>query len=114
MQGSGLEDEEDIEAVNALIAAITSRSLGRPRSARAKAEAAIRAAAAGDFGLSAEDFRGIAADLPFDSTVIIGLFENTWERKFKTVAAKYGGTVINQRFVTAEALAQATGRHASS
>jgi predicted double-glycine peptidase len=114
MQGSGLEDDEDLEAINALIAAVTTRSLGGSQSAGARAEAALRAAAAGDFGLSAEDFRGIAEGLPPDNTIIIGLFENVWERKFKAAAAKYGGAVVNQTLVSPEALAQAARRLASS
>jgi len=114
MQGSGLEDEEDIAAINALIAALTSRGLGPAQSARERAEAAMRAAAAGDFGLSAEDFRAIARNLPPDTTVIIGLFENAWERRFKAAAARYGGAVVNQQLVSPEALAQAARRLASS
>jgi len=114
MQGSGLEDEEDIAAINALIAALTSRGLGPAQSARERAEAAMKAAAAGDVGLSAEDFRAIARNLPPDTTVIIGLFENAWERRFKAAAARYGGAVVNQQLVSPEALAQAARRLASS
>ena len=106
MQGSGLEDERDLAAINAVIAVITTRSLGESQSAGARAEAALGAAAAGDFGLSAEDFRGIAQSLPPDNTIIIGLFENVWERKFKAAAAKYGGAVVNQQLVSPETLTQ--------
>ena len=114
MQGSGLEDDEDLDAINALIAAVTTKSLGGSQSARARAEAALKSAASGDFGLSAEDFRGIAQSLAPDNTIIIGLFENVWERKFKAAAAKYGGAVVNQQLVSPEALAQAARRLASS
>ena len=107
MEGSGLQDEDDAIAVNALIAAITSRSIGSPDLSRSKVEVAIKAAAAGDFGLSAGDIRGIAEKLPPDHSVIIGLFENAWERKLKDVARKYGGGVINQKLISPQALAKA-------
>jgi hypothetical protein len=107
MEGSGLQDENDAIAVNALIAAITSRSIGSPELSRSKVEAAIKSAAAGDFGLSAGDIRGIAQKLPLDHSVIIGLFENAWERRLKDVARKYGGGVIDQKLISPQALAKA-------
>ena len=107
MEGSGLQNEDDAIAVNALIAAITSRSICSPELSRSKAEVAIKAAAAGDFGLSAGDIRGIAQKLPPDHSVIIGLFENAWERKLKDVARKYGGGVIDQKLISPQALAKA-------
>lgn len=107
MQGSRLEEEEDTAAINAAIAALASRSIGRPDLSRSKAEAAIRAAAKGDFGLSAEDIESIAQKLPPDHSAVIAVFENVWERKLKEVAKKYNGGVINQRLVSPEALATA-------
>jgi hypothetical protein len=109
MQGSGLQDEADMIAFNAVMAAITTRSLGGPELARSKAEAAARAAASGDFGLSAADIRRIAERLPPDHSAIIGLFENVWERRFKEVVGNHAGKVINERLVSPEALAKAAG-----
>jgi predicted double-glycine peptidase len=107
MQGSGLQDEGDAIAFNTVMAAVTSRSLGGPELARSKAEAAAKAAASGDFGLSAGDIRRIAERLPPDHSAIIGLFENVWERRFKEVVGQHAGEVTNQRLVSPEALAKA-------
>jgi predicted double-glycine peptidase len=107
MEGSTLEDEHDVAEINAVIAAITSRSLGSPDLSRSKAENAIRAAAAGDFGLSDADIRRIGEKLPPQHSAIIVLFENVWERRFRAVVSKHGGGVIAQRLISPEALARA-------
>ena len=107
MEGSRLHEDEDIASINAVLAAIVARSVGSPEQARSKVETATSAAAAGDFGLSAGDIQGIAQKLPPDHTAIILLFENVWERKFKAVAKKHGGALVNQRLITSEALAKA-------
>ena len=107
MEGSRLQEEEDVVAINALIAAITSRSVGSPELSRSKAELAIRAAAEGDFGLSAGDIQKIAQKLPPDHSGIIVVVENVWERKFREIAGKHDGAVINQRLISPEALAKA-------
>ena len=107
MEGSRLHEDEDIASINAVLAAIVACSVGSPEQARSKVETATSAAAAGDFGLSAGDIQGIAQKLPPDHTAIIVLFENVWERKFKAVAEKHGGALVNQRLITSEALAKA-------
>ena len=88
MEGGRVMEEDDIAATNAVLAAIASRSVGRPEAARSKMETAIDAAAKGDFGLSLADIKRIAKKLPRDHSAIIILFENTWERRLKEVAAK--------------------------
>ena len=114
MEGSRLHEGDDVAAINAVIAAITSRSVGSPKQARSKAEAAIRAAAAGDFGLSAGDIRRIAQKLPADHSAIIVLFENVWERRFRKVAKKYDGVVVGQRLISPQALAKAANELAAA
>jgi len=106
IEGSRLQDEEDMAEINALVAAITSRSIGAPELTVSKAEAAIRAAAEGDFGLSAGDIQKVAQKLPSDHSALIVLFENVWERKFKEIAKKYNGAIINQRLISPQALAK--------
>ena len=108
-EGSRLLEEEDIASINAVLAAIVARSVGSPEYTRSKAEAAASEAAAGDFGLSAGDMQEIARKLPPEHSAIIVLFENVWERKFKAVAQKHGGALVNQRLITSEALAKAAG-----
>lgn len=106
MEGSRLQEGDDIAAINAVLAAVTSRSVGSPESARSKAEAAIRAAAEGDFGLSASDIRRIAQKLAPDHSAIVVLFENVWEREVKKIARKYNGAVVGQRLISPQALAK--------
>ena len=107
MEGSGLQEDDDAIAINAVVAAVTSRSIGSVKSRRSRIRSAIKAAAEGDFGLSARDIQRIAQKLPLDHSAIIALFENTWERRFKEVAKKHAGAVIAQRLVLPEALAKA-------
>jgi uncharacterized protein len=106
MEGSGLNDDADVAAINAVIAAITSRSVGSPEFAPSKAEAAVRAAAEGDFGLSASDIQKIAQKIQPEHSAIIILFENVWERKFKDIARKHNGAVVSQRLLSPTALAK--------
>jgi predicted double-glycine peptidase len=107
IESSQLQEEEDISAINAVIAAITARSVGSPELSPSAAEASIAAAAAGDFGLSAGDIHRIAKKLPPDHSAIIVLCENVWERRFKEVANRYKGAIINQRLISPGALAKA-------
>lgn len=104
MEGGRLEHAEDAPEINALLAAIVSRRVGAPAVASASAEAAMRAAAAGDFGLSVEHIRAIAEKMPCDHTVLIVLFENIWERRFKEIVGNYGGTLRAQTFISPEEL----------
>jgi hypothetical protein len=71
------------------------------------AEAAVAAAAEGDFGLSPGDLRKIADKIPAEHSAIILLFENVWERKLKDIAKRHGGSLIEQRLITPSGLAKA-------
>jgi len=110
MEGSSLQEEDDIAAISAVISTITSRSLGAPELARSKAEAAVAGAAAGDFGLSANDIRALAQKLQPDESAIVILFENVWERRFKEAAKARDGEVVNQRLISSKALTEAAVR----
>jgi len=61
----------------------------------------------GDFGLSAEDIQGIARKLPENHSAIVILFENVWERSFKAITERHGGSLIKQRLVLPDDLAAA-------
>jgi hypothetical protein len=102
LEGGRLQEEEDIMEINALVAALAGFGVGGADMARAKAESAVKSAAEGDFGLSVTDIERIAGKLPPDHSAIIVLFENLWERKFKAVARKYDGTVIDQRMIPSD------------
>ena len=105
LQGSSLQDEAEAAAINALVAAIASRSVSRE--VPSKAEAALKAAAAGDFGLPAEDLLRLAQRLPPCHSTIAVLFENLWERRFKEAAGRYDGRVTEQMLMPPQALAKA-------
>jgi hypothetical protein len=107
MEGSRMEEDEDIAAMNAVLAALAAKITGSAGSVKANAEAAVAAAAGGDFGLSRADIEAIARRLPAGYSAIIILFENVWERRFKTVARKYGGELIKQRLISSADLTNA-------
>ena len=106
MEGSRLHDEEDIASINAVLAVVVARGIGISELAGPRAQAAVGAAAIGDFGLSAEDMQAIARKLPGDHSAIIILFENVWERKFKAITESHGGSLIRQRLVAPDDLAR--------
>jgi len=110
MEGSSLQKDDDIAPIDAVIATITARSLGTPELARSKSEAALVDAAAGDFGLSANDMQALAQKLRPNESAIVILFENVWERTFKDAAKARGGEVLTQRLLSSEGLAEAAGR----
>jgi predicted double-glycine peptidase len=110
LEGSSLQKDDDITAINALISTITSRSLGVPELASSKAEAAVVAAAAGDFGLTANDMQGLAQKLQPNESAIVVLFENVWERRFREAAEARGGEVLNQWLISSQALAEPARR----
>ncbi len=110
MEGGRVTEEGDVAATNAVLAAIANRSIGRPQATRSKMKSAIDAAAEGDFGLAAADIKRIGKKLPRDHSAIIILFENTWERRLKQVAAAHGGAMSAQRMITPEMLAAAVSR----
>ena len=113
MEGSRLDDQGEISAMNAALAAITELSLGTPERVESSVRAAITKAAAGDFGLPVDEFKRNAEKLPAGHSAIIGILENVWERKFRDVAQQYGGRVINQQLMSPEDIAKAIGTTAS-
>jgi uncharacterized protein len=109
MEGSGLEDAADVSEFNAIVTAITSRIIehGSNSSRADEIKAAAQAAAEGDFGLSADALQAVADRLQPNESALVVFFENLWERKFKEIAGKYGGEIVNQRMITPRALAEA-------
>ena len=99
LQGGRLEAETDIAEVNALVAAITTHDIADPEMVRASARSAIRAAARGDFGVSAGQLRRRAERLSPDNSEIIVLFENLWERRLREVAQRYQGAVAEHWYI---------------
>ena len=106
MQGGRLEDGEDVVAVNALIAALAAHRRGATAEMRTSAMAAVREAAAGDFGLSAEDLRRRAERLRPGHSEVIVLLENRWETRFRDATRRYGGTIAEEMVISTAALAE--------
>ena len=109
MQGGRLEDGEDVVEVNALIAALAAQARGDTAEIRTSAKAAARAAGAGDFGLSADDLRRRAERLRPGHSEVVVLLENRWESRFNDVTRRHGGTVAEQKMISAAALAKMGG-----
>ena len=109
MEGSSLQEDDDIAAINAVISTITSRSIDSEL-AGSKAEVAVAAAAAGDFRLSPNDMQALAQKLQPDKSAIVILFENVWERRYREAAKARGGEVLTQRLVSSQALTEAAAR----
>jgi predicted double-glycine peptidase len=109
MEGSRLEDGDDILAMNAAMAAITERGLGTSEKVASSVRAAIGTAAGGDFGLPVNEVTRLAEKLPANHSAVIAIFENVWERKLRETAQRFGGRVINQQSMTPEDVAKAVG-----
>jgi predicted double-glycine peptidase len=107
MEGSRLEQGDEIVGMTAAMAAITDCSLGSPENAKASALAAAKSAIEGDFGLPAEALKRIAEKLPANHSVVIGIFENVWERKLREVAQRHGGRIVQQGLMSPEDIARA-------
>jgi len=90
----------------AIIAALAGLSSGGADRARSEAKEAARAAASGDFGLTVGEIRKIGERIPPDHSVVIVLFENLWERRFREITKRYGGDVIVQRSFVPEQIAR--------
>ena len=113
MEGSRLEQGNEIVAMSAAMAAMADCSLGSPEHAKASALAAAKSAIEGDFGLPAETLKRIAERLPANHSVVIGIFENVWERNLRDVAKQHGGRVTNQGLRSSEDIARAVASGAS-
>jgi predicted double-glycine peptidase len=109
MEGSGLQEGADAVEINAVVTALTSRMVEQhdPATTVANVEAAVKAAAQGDFGLSADALKSLGSRLEPGHSALVVLFENLWERRFREIGNGMGGRVIRQTLITAEDLDQA-------
>jgi hypothetical protein len=107
LEGSQLVDEDDMAAINAVIAAIVSAGVSNPDTVRSRVQTAIREVAAGDFGLSALDIRRIGESLRPGTSALAVLIENVWERTLKQVTSRYSGTIKRQQLVSSETVVAA-------
>jgi len=68
------------------------------------AEAGAEAFADHDFGLSGDDIKGIARDMPAGTTGVMVLFEHRWAIPLKEAVLDAGGVVVAQGMVQPETL----------
>jgi len=113
IEGGNLEDAEDLPEVNALLAAIAGLARGGTEEAVTGAAMAAREAGA-DFGLSADELARIAEKIPPGHSAVIVLVENLWERQFREVVGRHGGSLISQRWYGPDSLARLGERLATS
>jgi predicted double-glycine peptidase len=104
IEGGRLEDDEDVAGINAVLGRVAEQAVSGSLLVRSNTEAAVRVAAKTDFGLSTSDLNKIGDRLAPDSSAIVLMMENTWERRFKEVAGRYGGAVVNQKMITSDAI----------
>jgi hypothetical protein len=109
MEGSGLQEDADAAEINAVVTALTSRMVEKQEKGATAAgiDAAVKAAAQGDFGLSHGALQALGEKLAPGHSALVVLFENLWERKYRDLMHKLGGSITNQRLITAEALEKA-------
>jgi predicted double-glycine peptidase len=105
VEGGLVEDEKELLQINALIGALAGQGLAAPGAVRSKAEAALAAAAEGDFGLSLADLKRLAERVEPGQSMMVLLFQNLWERRLKEVVGRHGGTLVSQRLIGSDALA---------
>lgn len=108
MEGGRLEEDRDAAEIGTMLHVLISRALGESQAVKETAAHALAIAARGDFGLSADGLRGLATRLKPNHSVVIVLFHNLWERRFRDVAGKYGGVVSRQSLVTSASVAAAS------
>jgi predicted double-glycine peptidase len=108
MEGGRPGDESEVAEVSLILGVLASRALGVPE--REAARRTLEGVGAGDFGLSADILRALAGKIEPGRSVMLTLFENVWERRFREVARKYGGEVSEERLLTSATVAESARR----
>lgn len=108
MEGGRLGDESEVAEISLMLGVLASRALGVPE--HEVARQTLEAVGSGDFGLSADYLRAVAGKIEPGRSVMLTLFENVWERRFREVAHKYGGEVREQRLVSSATVAESVRR----
>jgi uncharacterized membrane protein len=79
---------------------------GAVEGAQMGAELGARAFARKNFGLSKQEIRALAADMPTDRTLLLVLFEHRWAITLKEAVVSANGEVLAQGFVRPETLVE--------
>lgn len=96
-------DEERMK-LGAGIGALIGFGAAGKEGAMAGAEAGAKAVASKEFGLSQEQIKGIAKEMPNGTAAGLLLIEHLWAKKFKEIARKQHGVVLANGFIVPEAL----------
>ncbi|MDI6719844.1 MAG: DUF1269 domain-containing protein [Methanomicrobiales archaeon] len=103
MEASQLSDEERMR-FGAAIGGLIGLGAGGREGARAGMERGAEAAAQRTFGMTEDDVRRIADEIPNDTAAALFLIEHLWAKNLKQALRDAGGSLIATGMVTPEAL----------
>ncbi len=106
IEGGNLQEGEETNEIDALLAVMAGLHLGSKESAKIRAEKAVKAVSEGDFGLSVDDIKRVGVELHRDSSAMILFFEHLWAKKLRDILSRYGGTLVHQEIIKADTLAR--------
>jgi uncharacterized membrane protein len=107
VQMTGLSEEDRMKlggAIGALIGYGAAGEEGVQAGWEAGAGAVAEKVAKHDFGLSKEQVKNIAMDIPPNTAVSLLLIEHLWAKKFKEIGMATGGQVLANAFISPDAL----------
>ena len=102
LQATGLSEEDRMKlgaGIGALIGYGAAGEAGVQAGWEAGASAVAEKVAKHDFGLSKEQIRNIAMDIPPNTAVGLMLIEHLWAKKFKEAGLTTGGQVLANNFI---------------
>ncbi|MDN7024357.1 DUF1269 domain-containing protein [Methanoculleus sp. FWC-SCC1] len=106
MEATQLDDMER-ERFGAVVGALIGFGAGGAEGAQTGAEVGTMAAAQQTFGMTEEDVKRIADDIPNDTAAAVFLIEHLWAKDLKQALRDANGFLIAQGMVTTEALVEA-------
>jgi uncharacterized membrane protein len=95
--------DQERQKLGAAIGALIGLGAAGKEGAMAGAEAGAKAVASKEFGLTPEQIKVIARDMPNDTAAGLLLIEHLWAKKFKEIARKQHGVVLANGFIMPEA-----------
>jgi uncharacterized membrane protein len=109
VQATGLSEEDRMKlgaGIGALIGYGAAGEAGVQAGWEAGAGAVAEKVAKHDFGLSKEQVRDIAMDIPPGTAVGLVLIEHLWAKNFKEIGLRTGGQVLANAFISPDALVE--------
>jgi len=103
LEGTWLDEEEQAK-VGALIGALIGLGAGGVEGAAEGAAAGALAGAENVLGMTPDDIRAMADQVPPGTAAAVMLFEHTWAAGFAEAVRDAGGSMLGQGFLTRDAL----------